>query len=401
MHIETEHIARDADSPLVPRTLPNGSVVESIRVLIAVEFFGEGSALLKALEAAHYAPDYLMVLNNDYFASALTAETWDVVLCNGDATNFSVREMLSLAQACDAKRAKKVLDTPNATTSATMTETALLNSPPPTLFFVLSNTLSAESTIDLIKAGATDVIRRGNSERLCNSLRRELAQIRQHSRTDTSLAEAVGQDDDKFVPKEQSADNTVPTWHGNRDNNEHFRYLVQHSRDIISILDESWCIVYQSPAFYRLFHYREEDVIGLPALNIVHPDDKEIIADALRMSAASPDTQITATFRARTAEGKYRTIESIATNRLANPTIRAIIVNSRDISDRTGMEGALRESEQQYRTLVENLSEGIIITDKDDKFIFVNPAAEQTFGVELGQLLGQTIEPFIKPETKA
>lgn len=401
MHIETEHIAPDADSPLVPRTLPNGSVVESIRVLIAVEFFGEGSALLKALEAAHYAPDYLMVLNNDYFASALTAETWDVVLCNGDATNFSVREMLSLAQACDAKRAKKVLDTPNVTTSATTTETALLNSPPPTLFFVLSDTLSAESAIDLIKAGATDVIRRGNSERLCISLRRELAQIRQHSRTDTSLAEAVGQDDDKSVPKEQSADNTVPTWHSNRDNNEHFRYLVQHSRDIISILDESWCIVYQSPAFYRLFHYREEDVIGLPALNIVHPDDKEIIADALRMSAASPDTQITATFRARTAEGKYRTIESIATNRLANPTIRAIIVNSRDISDRTGMEGALRESEQQYRTLVENLSEGIIITDKDDKFIFVNPAAEQTFGVERGQLLGQTIEPFIKPETKA
>ena len=138
MHIETEYIAPDADSPFAPGTLPHGSVVDSIRVLIAVEFFGEGYALLKALESAHYAPDYLMVLNNDYFASALTAETWDVVLCNGDATNFSVREMLSLAQACDAKRAKKVLDTPNAATNGTTTETTLTHSHPPTLFFVLS-----------------------------------------------------------------------------------------------------------------------------------------------------------------------------------------------------------------------------------------------------------------------
>ena len=38
---------------------------------------------------------------------ALTAEAWDVVLCNGDATNFSVREMLIFSEACDTETFKE------------------------------------------------------------------------------------------------------------------------------------------------------------------------------------------------------------------------------------------------------------------------------------------------------
>lgn len=391
MPIETEHIISETSfyTSVLSGNPRNGTSLEDLRVLIAVEFFGEGYTLLKVLESAHYSPDYLMVLNNEYLAAALIAETWDVVLCNGDAPTFSVREMLTLSQACDAKRSQKTFDTNGHETASGITNVF------PTLFFILSDTLTAEGAIDLVKAGATDVIRHDNAERLRTNLRRELSRVRQQSPPIAPIFATVRKDESSLVDEQN-----VVTWRSENGNDEHFRHLVQHSRDIISILDENLRIIYQSPAFYRLFHYREEDVVGLPALNIVHPSDKELISDTLRMVVASPDTQVTATFRARTAKGTYRTIECIASNRLADPKVQAIIVNSRDISDRTGMEGALRESEQQYRTLVENLSEGIIITDKDDKFIFVNPAAEQTFGVERGQLLGKTIEPFIKPEMK-
>lgn len=391
MHIEPEHsiiesLVDASDSSGISK---NGAPMEVIRVLIAVESYGEGYLLVKALEAAHYAPDYLMVLSNEYFASALMAETWDIVLCNGDSARFNSLETLALVQACDSKKA---LPSPFDTVHSNQSTVS------PTLIFILADTLSSETAADLIKAGATDVIRHGNTERLCASLSRERTYIRKQVQPHLSSPVPEPSNDPKDGKDKHKIDKDID-WRDSND--EHFRHLVQYSRDIISILDEELRISYQSPAFYKLFYYREQDVVGLPALDIVHDDDKERISDALHMAVALPDKQITATFRARTAKGTYRTIESIATNRLDNPAIRAIIVNSRDISDRTGMEDALRESEQQYRTLVENLSEGIIITDAEDRFIFVNPAAEQTFGVGREQLIGQTIEPFIKPEMKA
>jgi PAS domain S-box-containing protein len=47
-----------------------------------------------------------------------------------------------------------------------------------------------------------------------------------------------------------------------------------------------------------------------------------------------------------------------------------------------------RESEQRYRTLVENLGEGIAIVDPEENFRFANPAAEEVFGVPPGGLGG-------------
>jgi PAS domain S-box-containing protein len=55
----------------------------------------------------------------------------------------------------------------------------------------------------------------------------------------------------------------------------------------------------------------------------------------------------------------------------------------------------LVESEEKYRALVENMGEGISITDEDEKFIFVNPAAEKIFGVGQGKLKDECLKTFI------
>jgi two-component system, cell cycle sensor histidine kinase and response regulator CckA len=57
-----------------------------------------------------------------------------------------------------------------------------------------------------------------------------------------------------------------------------------------------------------------------------------------------------------------------------------------------------RESEQRYRTLVENLGEGIAIVDPEENFRFANPAAERIFGVEAGGLTGRNLKQFLSDE---
>jgi PAS domain S-box-containing protein len=57
-----------------------------------------------------------------------------------------------------------------------------------------------------------------------------------------------------------------------------------------------------------------------------------------------------------------------------------------------------RESEERYRTLVENLDEGVAIVDPTERFLFANPAAEAIFGVPPGGLVGRGLEDFLSKE---
>lgn len=61
-------------------------------------------------------------------------------------------------------------------------------------------------------------------------------------------------------------------------------------------------------------------------------------------------------------------------------------------------EQALRESENKYRTLVENIGEGIGFVSPDEEFLFANSAAERIFGVGKGELLGKNLNEFLSEE---
>lgn len=69
-----------------------------------------------------------------------------------------------------------------------------------------------------------------------------------------------------------------------------------------------------------------------------------------------------------------------------------------DISGLKKVEGALREAEELYRTLVENLGEGVSILDPEETFLFANPAGEITFGMPPGGLMGRNLREFMSDE---
>jgi PAS domain S-box-containing protein len=74
-------------------------------------------------------------------------------------------------------------------------------------------------------------------------------------------------------------------------------------------------------------------------------------------------------------------------------------IQSEGISDRDRMQEALRESEEQYRLLIERQKVGLTIVDLEERFVFCNPAGEEIFGVPRGGLVGRNLRDFTIPET--
>jgi len=67
------------------------------------------------------------------------------------------------------------------------------------------------------------------------------------------------------------------------------------------------------------------------------------------------------------------------------------------------MEKELRESENKFRSVIENSSDGITLVDEQGKLIEWNPAAEQISGLKRSELLGMSMNEVILrmvPETE-
>ena len=121
-----------------------------------------------------------------------------------------------------------------------------------------------------------------------------------------------------------------------------FRSLVHYASDIILILGPDLLIQYESPAVERVLNHRVAERIGCSPVDIVHPDDRAWVAEALRGLAKRPGDVITLEYRVADAGGSWHTVEASASNLLDNPNVRGVVINYRDVTDRRALDEQLR-----------------------------------------------------------
>lgn len=144
---------------------------------------------------------------------------------------------------------------------------------------------------------------------------------------------------------------------------ERFRALIQNSSDLIMIIDTAGVLQFNSPSIETLLGYGPEDWIGQSLFELIHPDDRPIVNEAIAYEVQVEGATANATVRVRHQDGSWRVFEGPGQNLLHHPAIRGIVINARDITEVKRAEDALRESEERFRLLVNSMDDIIFTLD--------------------------------------
>jgi diguanylate cyclase (GGDEF)-like protein/PAS domain S-box-containing protein len=186
-----------------------------------------------------------------------------------------------------------------------------------------------------------------------------------------------------------------------RRSEERFRSLVQNATDLVTIVDEGGTLLYASPSVQRLLGYDPEHWLGHDILLFVHPEDVTETAAIAAEVRSAPGVRATWIVRVRHADASYRYFETTATNLLHVPSVQGVVHNAHDITERWQAEAAVRQSEERFRSLVQNASDLITVIEADTTIKYQSPSVAQVLGYRPEDILGTRLSDLIHADDVA
>ena len=183
-----------------------------------------------------------------------------------------------------------------------------------------------------------------------------------------------------------------------RRSERYFRSLFENALDIITVLNEEGNVMYESPSVERILGYKPGEFLGKNVFEFIHQEDVERVYKTFTDGIQVPGTIEHLDLRFSHADGSWRYLEVTGYNLLDDPSVGGVVINARDISERKKAEVSLRESEEKYRDLVENINEVIFTLDNDGYVTYCSPAIERLSGYKVEDLMGRHFAEFIYPD---
>jgi PAS domain S-box-containing protein len=178
-----------------------------------------------------------------------------------------------------------------------------------------------------------------------------------------------------------------------------FDSRLQSVPDTITIIDPyTFKFIKWNNASLQVTGYSDEEFATLdPVDSFFDESDAQLVQDAVEQAMREGQTIVAADMIIK--DGRRIPMEftgSLASNSEGNPFY--FIAIGRDITERKQAEKALRESEEQYRDLVEKIRDVIYSIDEEGVITFVNPAIEALIGLPPGRVIGKQFAQFVHPE---
>jgi len=179
------------------------------------------------------------------------------------------------------------------------------------------------------------------------------------------------------------------------------RTLIHSIPDLVWLKDVNGVFLSSNHAFQRFLGRSEDMIIGRTDHDLLPADQASFFRaqDMMAIKAGGPiSSEEWITFA---DNGQGALLETIKTPMIGTDgTVIGVLGIGRDITRRYQMEGALRESEERFRTYVEAAPLGIFVTDADGHFVHVNPAIERMLGLTEDEIRSKNIADVVAPEDR-
>jgi PAS domain S-box-containing protein len=185
-----------------------------------------------------------------------------------------------------------------------------------------------------------------------------------------------------------------------RESEERYRTLVENASDVVFRTDNSGYFTFVNPAGIRITGYEEQEIIGKHYPTLIHPDMRDEAMKFFGRQFVKGIQNTYLEYPLLTKDGHKLWCGQNTQLIFEDGHVVGFQAVARDINDRKRVEDALRESEERYRSLVENSNEAIYVA-QDGMLKFVNRAGVKIVGYSEQEILSKPFIEFIHPDDRA
>ncbi|RYY38997.1 MAG: PAS domain S-box protein [Chitinophagaceae bacterium] len=166
--------------------------------------------------------------------------------------------------------------------------------------------------------------------------------------------------------------------------------LIADALDGVLLLDEQGMITFASPSVRHVLGFSPEDLVGKSAFQFVHPDDRVKASESFALEVRENPEVKFITVRLLCSNGDWRWCLVRGHNLTGNPNVGGIAVYFHDDTQRKKAAEALRESEQRFRTLIDNVQVGVMLHNGAHEVTLCNSAAAALLGLTVDSAMGRS-----------
>jgi len=180
-----------------------------------------------------------------------------------------------------------------------------------------------------------------------------------------------------------------------RESEERYRNLVERAHDGIVLIQDR-IIRFANTSMAMMLGYTISEMVGSAFTKYVNEKEVSKLIDRYQRRIEGESVPST-----------YETVLQRRDSSLINVELNAGLITSgdrpadlvfvRDITERRKMEQALRESEERFRSLVENINEILFTTDMRGRVSYVSPVIERLSGFAVDEIVGRRFDSFVHP----
>jgi PAS domain S-box-containing protein len=306
-----------------------------LRVLMVKDSESDAGPLVRRLQQAGYDLAHERVDTADDLRAALAQPDWDIVIADYQMPRFSAPAALEILKASGR-------DLP---------------------FIIVSGTIGEEKAVAMMKAGAHDYVMKDNLARLVPAVERELREAQgRRERRQAEKALLTSEATLSSILRAAPIGIGLVTQRIFGWTNDHLSRMTGYSRG--ELLGQSARMVYESEA--------EFERVG----QVKYSKIKNQGTGSIETRWRRKDGQVIDVFLSSTP------IDPLDLD-------AGVVFTALDITHRKEAEKALRESEERYRTLVENIDLGITLISSDYRVIMTNAAMARLLRKPIRALVGR------------